>query len=337
MDKVIAGKPTIHLAKLCYLANRLLLLWGGRGVGKSEVLKQAAEELGIGYISRDLSLMEPTDLTGLPKMNGATTKYLPPDFLPISGKGLLGFEELNRCDRFVRAPCLQLLTARCLNDYTLPEGWLPVAAVNPADEDYEVFDMDAALLSRFVQVTVVPDQAEWLDWAGHNNIHAAVLDYVGSDPTIFDSPVSNPRAWKYVSDVLQAAEGASADGKALHAAVVGLVGDKRGVAFLRTLKQIDRPLTADKILGAYGRHRTAVAGWIEEGRLDLVEKTLLAVEKYLQPKADFDLVQADRTRWSNLGAFLHDLPGDLREQVEQRFKERNYEIPAPSSKARRKP
>lgn len=336
MDKIKAGKPTIDLAKLCYRANRPLLLWGRHGSGKSALLEQAAEDLDIGYISRDLSLMEPTDLTGLPQMGGETTKYLPPDFLPTSGNGLLVFEELNRCDRYVRTPCLQLLTARCLNDYRLPEGWLPVAAVNPADEDYEVFDMDAALLSRFVQATIVADQKEWLDWAGRNSIHASVLDYVGSDPTIFDSPISNPRAWTYVSDVLQAADKEPVDHKTLRAAVSGLVGDQRGVAFLRSLKQTDRPLTADMILKAYGRHHTAVAGWIAEGRLDLVEQTLLAVEKYLQPKADFDLVRADRKRWANFGAFLRDLPGDMREQVKQRLKERNYEIPAPSKKARKK-
>ena len=95
------------------MADQPLLLWGRHGIGKSELLEQAAKELCIKYISQDLSLMEPTDLTGLPKMDGATTKYLPPNFLPTSGNGLLVFEELNRCDRFVRTPCLQLLTARC--------------------------------------------------------------------------------------------------------------------------------------------------------------------------------------------------------------------------------
>jgi MoxR-like ATPase len=292
MDKIWAGQPTIELAKLCYQAGRPLLLWGRHGTGKSELLKAAAEEMEIGYLSRDLSLMEPTDLTGLPKMDGTVTKYLPPAFLPTSGKGLLVFEELNRCDRYVRTPCLQLLTARCLNDYVLPAGWLPMAAINPPDEDYEVFELDRAFTSRFIQATLVPDQGEWLGWAGCNSVHPAVLSYVESDATVFDSPASNPRAWKYVSDVMRMAEQATVDRKTLRAAVVGLVGNERGVAFLRTLKQTDRPLTAEKVLGAYGRHRAVINGWIKAGRTDLLDKTVLAVGKYLQPKAAFAEVRA---------------------------------------------
>jgi MoxR-like ATPase len=336
MDIVRAGAPVIELVKLCYAAGRPPLLVGRHGVGKSELIERAAEELKIGYISRDLSLMEAVDLTGLPKMNGATTKYLPPAFLPTKGKGLLVFEELNRCDRYVRTPCLQLLTARCLNDYTLPEGWLPVAAINPADDDYEVFELDGAMLSRFVQVAVVPDQAEWLQWAERSSIHPAVVNYVRTDSTIFDAPDSNPRAWKYVSDVLQVADKEAVDYKTTHAAIVGLVGDKRGVAFLKTLKQTDRPLAAEKILDSYGSHRAEITAWIKQGRTDLLDQTLRSVEVYLQPKSDYEQVQSDRKRWTNLCAFLGDLPGDLRKGAEQRLKERGYDIPRPAKKKGKK-
>jgi len=332
MDKIKAGRPTIELIKLCYHANQPLLLCGCHGIGKSDLLACAAKDMGLNFISRDLSLMESPDLVGLPKMDGETTRYLPPSFLPATGGGLLVFEEINRADRYSRSPCLQLLTARTLNDYRLPNGWLPMAAINPASEDYEVFDLDGAMLSRFVQVTVVPDQAEWLDWAQNNDIHPAVLDYVASDTTIFDSTVSNPRAWTYTSNVLRAADKLSVDRKVIRAAIIGLVGDQRGVAFWRTLKRTDRPLTADKILGGYSRHRAAIGGWVKEGRTDLLENTLLAVKKYLQPRGDFEQVKADSKRWKNFGAFLDDLPGDLRQQMEQWLQERGYDIPLPSKK-----
>jgi MoxR-like ATPase len=327
MDRIKAGKPTIELAIMCYRAGRPLLLWGRHGIGKTEILETAANDLEIRYISRDLSLMEPTDLTGLPKIDGATTKYLPPDFLPTSGSGLLVFEELNRCDRYVRTPCLQLLTARRLNDYVLPAGWLPMAAVNPDDENYEVFGLDSAFTSRFVQATLVPDQAEWLAWAERANINSAVVNYVASDATIFDSPDSNPRAWKGVSDVLWAAGNESVDRTTLRAAIVGLVGDQRGIAFLRSLERPDQPLTADDILTRYSRHRAAVREWIAAGRLDLVKGTLLNIKRHLQPQPDFDEVRADDKRWKNLGAFFQDLPGDLRTGAQQWFRERAYNFP----------
>ena len=200
-----------------------------------------------------------------------------------------------------------------------------------------MFDLDSAFTSRFIQVTLVPDQTEWLDWAGRNNIHRAVIDYVGIDLTIFDSANSNPRAWKFVSDILHVADRGAFDRNTIRAAVVGLVGDQRGMAFLRILsKQTDRPLTADKVFGAYGRHRAEVTAWIEEGRTDLLENTLLAVEKYLQPKADYEQVKADSKRWGNLGTFLADLPGDLCEQAKQWLKERDYDSPKqPMEKAKK--
>jgi MoxR-like ATPase len=327
MDTVKAGRPAIDLIRLCYEADRPLMFVGRHGIGKSELLEQAADQMGIKFISRDLSLMEPPDLIGLPKMNGKTTKYLPPEFLPTAGKGLLAFEELNRCEKYMRAPCLQLLTARVLNDYKLPPGWLPVAAINPRVAGYEVFDLDPALLARFVLAKLVPDQAEWLEWATHKGIHAAVIDYVKNDSSIFDAPQSNPRAWSYVADIVSVAEKEGTDPGTLRKAVVGLVGGKRGAAFLATLRHGESPLDIDSLLKAYGKHRARVQGWIKSGKLDVVKTTLLALKKYLQPRRDYETVRADAGQWKNLAMFLHDLPGDLLEEANKYFADRNYDFP----------
>jgi len=202
MRTLKAGPELIELVRLCYAANQPVLLEGSHGIGKSEILEEAARQLGIGFICRDLSLMEPPDLIGMPRQEGGVTHYSPPAFLPSEGKGLLIFEELNRCPSYMRGPCLQLLTARTLNDYGLPTGWLPCAAINPSGADYDVQELDPALLSRFVEVEVVADRAEWLAWAEPKGVAGQVLGYVGSDPQIFED--TNPRAWKAVSDLLHA-------------------------------------------------------------------------------------------------------------------------------------
>lgn len=327
MDTIKAGKPLCDFVKLCYTARRSVLLVGHRGTGKSEILQQAANEMGIDFICRDLSLMEPTDLVGLPKAKGRNTIYLPPEFLPRNGQGILVFEELNRCERYMRAPCLQLLTNRTLNDYRLPDGWLPVAAVNPPEDDYEVAELDPALLSRFVQARIVPDRTEWLGWARQNHIHEGVIDYVESDSTIFDHPDSNPRSWKFVSEILKAAESQETPRKSLRAAILGLVGNKRGAAFLATLKKKERPLTAEQVLGGYLKHQPLVQRWREQGHLDLMEATLLAIKKHLQPLAEYEEIQSTAKRRHNLSRFLHDLPGDLLDSAKVFFKERGYDFP----------
>lgn len=332
MDTIKAGRPTTEFLKLCYLANRPPLLSGPHGIGKSELLEQAAKELGIKFVSCDLSLMEPPDLIGLPKVSGSITQYAPPVFLPRNGKGLLLFEELNRCERYMRAPCLQLLTARRLNEYSLPQGWLPAAAINPADKDYEVFDIDPALASRFAQVALMPDQKEWLAWARWSDVHPAVLKYVEGDPKVFSKPESNPRAWKHVSDVLSAAEQNGTDARTLRAAVVGIVGEKRGTVFLRTLNRIEHPLKAEEILTSYAQHRTRIQRCIKDGKLDLVKTSLLSILKYLQPRRDYESARRSRKQWRNLSVFLYDLPGDLREEAREFFKDCRYAFPRKSNK-----
>jgi hypothetical protein len=328
--EVIAGRPLISLVRLCYEANQPVLLEGRHGVGKSELLAQAAAELGVDFIVRDLSLMEPPDLVGLPWQDGGVTRFNPPAFLPTAGAGLLAFEELNRCERYMRAPALQLLTARTLNDYILPRGWLPVAAINPHSEEYEVEDLDPALLSRYVRVRVRPDPAGWLDWARAAGIHPGVVALVESDPTIFEPAESSPRAWVYVSQLLRAAEAGQHGRETLRWAVAGVVGTARAAAFLKMLDGGDRPLTGAKVLD-YRRHRRQVRAWVEAGRLDLLKDSLYAVEVHLQVQRNYEQAR-DGAAWAQLGAFLADLPGDLREAAEAFFRERDYDIP----EARRK-
>lgn len=325
METLKAGNAVLNFIKLCYKANRPVLLSGRHGIGKSELLELATKELGIAYLCRDLSLMEPPDLLGLPIAKGGKTVYQPPAFLPQEGNGILVFEELNRCERYMRAPCLQLLTARTLNDYHLPSGWLPVAAINPGDseEGYDVGDLDPALLSRFVQVSLEPNRSEWLAWARTAGIHEAVIDYVEQDGTVFDHPTSNPRAWKYVSDVVSRSD-ENPSSVSLRAAVMGLVGDQRAMAFLKTLKNTVRPLEAPEILKNYPTHRAKLRAWIQGGKLDMVRGTLVNVQRHLQPETDYNALCNCEKHLKNVTAFLKDLPGDLQEQVANDFKERGY-------------
>lgn len=328
MEIVKAGRPLLPLIDVCCEADLPVLLIAGHGVGKSQLLEQAARRRGLDYRCLDLSIMEPPDLVGLPMITAKHTIYAPPAFMPTGGKGILVFEELNRAERYMRAPCLQLLTARRLNDYTLPRGWLPVAAINPPDGDYEVSALDPALLSRFMKVQLVPDIQEWLFWAGSHGVHPAVIRYVRSDSTVFDAAESNPRSWAYVSNVVrefQKLRGVSR--QCLRAAVCGLVGNERGAAFLATLKSIDSPLLAEDVLHDYPQHRDSVRGWIRDGHIDLVKASLLEVLKYLQPESDYAKARKSRKSWANLGRFLADLPGDLRAQAGKDFGRRGYDIP----------
>lgn len=113
----------------------------------------------------------------------------------------------------------------------------------------------------------------------------------------------------------------------MHAAIAGLVGDKRAAAFLSTIKTRMHPLAAEEILTAYDRQRPQFLEWIKTGRLDLVQGSLLALEKRLQAKRNYEEEKRNHRHWKRLGAFMGDLPGDLRDQAENFFAERSYILP----------
>jgi hypothetical protein len=324
---VAVGEPLLHALDLCWTARRSPLLIGGTGVGKSSTLEQFAAKRKIDFISRDLSIMEPPDLVGLPTQDGDRTRFRPPAFLPSGGDGILVLEELNRAPNYMRAPALQLLTARTLNDYMLPDGWLCAAAVNPAEEGYEVETLDLALLTRFVQLHVRADSDEWLAWARAHNIHADVMGYVESEPSVFECAESNPRAWTNVSELLKAAAALGTPPLLLEAAVEGCVGAERATAFFQFRKRGVKPFKAREVFAAYASHGATLRAWVTEGKLDLVEATLLDVQKRLQATTDFEAVRKNRREWANLSHFLADLPGDLCDQAAEFFREHDYQLP----------
>jgi len=324
---VTAGDRVVSLIRWAYEADQPVLLSGKHGVGKSTLLEQAAEILGIRCVVRDLSMMEPTDLAGIPTIGeDGRTRYAPPAFLPADGRGLLAFEELNRCPPYMRAPCLQLLTCRFLNDYQLPPGWLPVAAINPDGEDYHVEELDPALLSRFLQVRVVADPTQWTKWAGrHGRVHKKVTGFVQYTPGIFDDPVSNPRAWTYASNLLRVWEENGRNDELLLDGLAGVVGERWARAFLQFYSDKKSPFSADEILEDYAKCRNTVKLWLSDASLDLIAASLESLKGRLKSRGNYEALLGDAAKKENVRQFLFDLPPDLKRQVRSWLKEQGYD------------
>lgn len=317
MIKVKVGSQLKEVIRLAFAAGRAVMLVGTTGIGKSESIDQVARELGLICIVRDLSLMEPPDLAGLPQIVGGKMRFIPPAFLPNDGKGVLVFEELNRAMRHTRTPCLQLLTAGVLNDYRLPTGWLLAACINPAEEGYDVDELDKALLARFLIIHVAPCVKSWIEWAKRNAIHGSVIQFVEDTPKIFEPNVSNPRSWKYVSDILKGYEQGEFKREALLASIAGFVGDKLANAFLRvyTGAETFSVPSPKQIISTYGRVRKTVKDLASAGNVaslnSLCDKLLL----HLQEPTNERAVKA-KPKWiSNLRALLSDLPAEFKTRM----------------------
>ena len=251
--KVAVGPELERILAVAHRAWRPVLLEGPTGVGKSEVVAGVAERLGIGLLVLDLSLLEPPDLIGLPFREDGRTVYAAPAILPEGGEGILPLEELNRAERYIRQPALQLLSARALHQYTLPEGWSVFAAINPEGEDYEVTPLDPALRARFCALRVHASRREWLTWAERERLHPAVLHVARTHDRVVE--VVSPRSWKYASDVLKATSREEREDEAFISTLLGgyLPGPWVRVV-LSSLKKVGGDLGVDvcAILKGYG-------------------------------------------------------------------------------------
>lgn len=313
MMNVSAGPDLVRKVAVAHRADVPLMLHGKHGVGKSELLAVAAKQMGVDLLVRDLSLMEPPDLVGMPELRDGRTYFRPPAALPTGGSGLLVLEELNRCLAYMRAPALQLLTARRLNDYALPPGWLPVACVNDGADGYQVDEIDIALASRFAHVRVEPDVAAWCAWARSADVHPAVVDLVAATPNVFGNASSNPRSWTQAGRIVTAWEhgGDGVEGD-LVVLLAGVLDEAFAHALVRTYRSRPRIPTPREIADDYRTWRPEVRTWVKNARLDVLASTWATLRDRLTADDFRDEVASDEGKAANVAAFAGDLPADLR-------------------------
>ena len=314
------GPRVEAILEVAYRARRPVLLEGPTGIGKSELIASVSKRLGIQHVVLDLSLLEPPDLVGLPIIEEGRTRYALPRFLPREGQGILMLEELNRAERYIQQPALQLLTARMLHEYVLPEGWACFAAINPETGDYQVTPLDAALRARFLQVPVRADRASWLAWASAHGVHPAVMALARAHERIFvDVP---PRSWTYASDVLRSMKPEELANHGLVRDVLsGYLPPVWVEALLSTGSLSARPIEVDvtSFLREYApksKHSELLRGWKERGETDRIDELCAQLATLLGGPECGVLVAKRDVTLASLEALFVDLPGDQREKVQ---------------------
>jgi MoxR-like ATPase len=96
-----------------------LHIWGPCGVGKSQIVGQVAADLDYNFLDIRAVQLDPVDLRGLPRIASDQTEWVPPKFLPTTGKGILFLDELTSAPQMTQAGCYQLVLDRKLGEYVL--------------------------------------------------------------------------------------------------------------------------------------------------------------------------------------------------------------------------
>jgi energy-coupling factor transporter ATP-binding protein EcfA2 len=190
-----------------------VMIHGPVGSGKSSLVAQVAQTLKLELRDVRASTLDPVDARGYPVPQETCMKWLPADFLPTKGKGILFFDELNLAPLQVQQSLYQLFLDRKLGSYTLPPGWSIVAAGNRAADRCMVQQTPAALNNRMVHLDMEVDNQDWEDWAVSANVHQDIVGFMRAFPNSLHSydSANNPRAfptprsWAFVNTILKAA------------------------------------------------------------------------------------------------------------------------------------
>jgi hypothetical protein len=168
-----------------------ILLMGRHGIGKSEIITRFfREERRMPVVAFFLGQMsDPGDLIGLLHKDEATGRsvFLPPYWWPIDGRPIALFlDELNRARPEILQSVHELALNKTLAGKQLPPGSVVVSAVNHGD-DYQLTDLDPALVSRFNLYEFAPTVQDWLAWAADNEIDPRITNFIQQNQSYLDS------------------------------------------------------------------------------------------------------------------------------------------------------
>jgi len=220
------------LVKLYFKAKRALFVWGATGIGKSQTIKQAGQEIAaelkleytedITHINDEkyfvvidirLAQCDPSDLRGIPiyDKEKMATVWLPPEMFPRKGHGIIFYDELNLSPPLVQASAYQMILDRRLGTYVVPDGFLLIAAGNRLEDRASVFEMSAPLKNRFGHCQLKEPSVEaWTRWAVDKGIDMRIIGFInfrrtaiyGFDPKLKENAFPTPRAWQHLSELV---------------------------------------------------------------------------------------------------------------------------------------
>lgn len=247
-------KDTIETMRSLIDSKIPTFLWGAPGIGKSSIIKQLAREKGVECIDLRLSLMDPTDLKGIPfyEKDSHSALWAPPSFLPREGEGILFLDELNSAAPAVQASAYQLILDRRVGEYELPEGWAIVAAGNREGDRGVVYRLPSPLANRFVHIEMEVSADDWRMWAIGCGIDPRVVAYIafknsalfGFDPLKNERSFPTPRSWEAVHTILKS----TLPKKLWLEAISGAVGSDAAVDFLGFVQVMDKLPDIEAIL-----------------------------------------------------------------------------------------
>ena len=175
--------------------QRPIFLLGSPGIGKTAIMEQIAQELGIALVSYSMTHHTRQSALGLPFITHKSYKGKEFDIseytmseiiasiyevMERSGieEGILFLDEINCVSETLAPSMLQFLQYKTFGRHSVPEGWVIITAGNPPEYNKSVREFDVVTMDRMKLIEVEADYATWKEYALKQGIHNAVTTYL---------------------------------------------------------------------------------------------------------------------------------------------------------------
>ena len=288
-----------------------VLVRGRHGIGKSTIVYQLADKMGLPVIERRASQMTEGDLLGLPKLTKNVTSWCPPEWLATACNEpvVLFLDEVDRATLEVRQGIFELCDSRKIAGNALHPDTLIFACVNGGEHgsQYQVGEMDPAELDRYTVFDVEPTVEDWLDWAS-SNVTQEIWDFINHNHGHLEHKSDyepnkvypSRRSWERLSKTLAGMGDEVESSSTTYQISQAFIGFEGAVAFNNFLKDYDRQVSIEDLLDD-GKHELT-KNWKINDHNAMVEK--------MKSKEIFSERLSD-TRLENLAKYFVSLPSEI--------------------------
>ncbi len=207
--------------------QRPIFLLGAPGIGKTAIMEQIAQELGIALVSYSMTHHTRQSALGLPfitQKNYGGQEYSVSEYtmseiiasiydtMESSGvkEGILFLDEINCVSETLAPSMLQFLQYKVFGRHRVPDGWVIVTAGNPPEYNKSVREFDVVTYDRLKVLEVEPDYRIWKEYALEKRLHNAIVNYLDlkkdhfyyMEMTTKGRSYVTARGWEDLSEIL---------------------------------------------------------------------------------------------------------------------------------------
>lgn len=193
--------------KSMFPIQRTVCIEGSPGGGKTTIVHEVAEELGIPCVEKHMPTMLVEDF-GILFPEGKDSQalhYKLPDWFPVKGKapeqGILLFDDRNQAGADLQKVLANICQARTLHGVSMPDGWMVISTGNRQSDRAGANRVLSHLRNRETVIDLETHLDDWTNWAINNDVKPEVISFIRFRPNLlhdFDpqrDQNATPRSW----------------------------------------------------------------------------------------------------------------------------------------------